>query len=92
MRAISSRLRGTAIASAVALIAGISAVASLKPYPAQSQPQGFTFALIGDMAYYEEHEPWLANVYAEISKDRHWHLSRMSGICPARCARVAKRP
>jgi hypothetical protein len=70
MRAISSHLRGTAIASAVALIAGLCAVVSLKPYLAQSQPQGFTFALIGDMAYYEEHEPWLANVHAEISTNQ----------------------
>jgi hypothetical protein len=69
MPVVSLHLRGAVLASAVALIAGISAVASLRPLPAQSQPQGFAFALIGDMAYYEEHEPWLANVHAEISRE-----------------------
>ncbi|MBX9774510.1 MAG: hypothetical protein K2Y71_08855 [Xanthobacteraceae bacterium] len=69
MGAISLDLRGAVIASAIAVTAGIFAVASLKPYPAHSQQQGFTFALIGDMAYYEEQEPWLANVHAEISKE-----------------------
>jgi hypothetical protein len=52
----------------VAAIA-VSSVTFFKPHTAQGQAQGFTFALIGDMAYYEEHEPWLANVHAEISKE-----------------------
>ena len=69
MPALSSHLRGTLVAGAFALVAGISAVGLLKPSPVQSQTQGFTFALIGDMAYYEEHEPWLENVYAEISNE-----------------------
>jgi hypothetical protein len=31
--------------------------------------QGFTFALIGDLGYYEQHEPAIENLHAEINKD-----------------------
>ena len=50
---------------AVAVMATFAAA----PSRTQSQPQGFTFALIGDLGYYEEHEPWVTNVHAEIAKD-----------------------
>lgn len=66
---IISNCRIAAWAGVVSLGAILLVAASLKPYPAQSQTQGFTFALIGDMAYYQEHEPWLENVYAEIGKE-----------------------
>src|SRR5262249_38215440 len=41
----------------------------LQPRPAQSQQQGFTFALIGDLGYAPSEEPWLDNVLTDISKD-----------------------
>ena len=62
-------LPASALAVAVVLVA-ISGVAWFKSRAAHAQSQGFTFALIGDMAYYEEHEPWLVNVHAEISKEQ----------------------
>lgn len=69
MPAISRMLpRGGALTAVVALIA-FYGLGFLKPPAAHGQAQGFSFALIGDMAYYEEHEPWLANVHAEIGKD-----------------------
>jgi hypothetical protein len=62
------RLPAGALAATVVLMT-LAGFASLTPRQAQSQAQGFTFALIGDMAYYEEHEPLLANVHAEIGKE-----------------------
>jgi hypothetical protein len=62
--------RSAFIAAVAALSIGLIGNSVLRPLPAQSQAQGFTFALIGDLAYYPQHEPWLENVYAEISSDR----------------------
>jgi hypothetical protein len=59
------RRRGI-FAIATATLIAIIAFAS---GPARSQPQEFSFALIGDLAYSPEHEPWLENVLADISKD-----------------------
>jgi hypothetical protein len=39
------------------------------PHPAQSQSQGFTFALIGDLGYLPNEEPWLANVLADLNRN-----------------------
>jgi hypothetical protein len=33
------------------------------------QRQGFTFALIGDLGYYPQQEPWVDNVFADMNKD-----------------------
>ncbi|MCC6889885.1 MAG: hypothetical protein IT536_15245 [Hyphomicrobiales bacterium] len=37
--------------------------------PAAAQGPGFNFALVGDLAYYQQHEPWLDNVFADIAAD-----------------------
>ena len=52
-----------------ALTAGLIGLLALGPQPAQSQGQGFTFALIGDLGYTPSEEPWLTNVLAELDKD-----------------------
>ena len=44
----------------------------LRPLPGLNQAaeaQTFTFGLIGDLGYYPQHEPWVENVFADISKD-----------------------
>jgi Calcineurin-like phosphoesterase len=58
--------------SVVAAIAttGLIWTALLAPQKVHGQPQGFSFALIGDLGYYPEHEPWLANLYADIGNDK----------------------
>lgn len=60
----------TTLAGVVALSIGFYGAMSFQLQPVQAQAQGFTFALLGDLAYYPQHEPWLENVYAEIGKDR----------------------
>lgn len=70
MPAILRKLLPTSALTVTVVLVAISSVAWFKPRAAHGQAQGFTFALIGDMAYYEEHEPWLANVHAEISKEQ----------------------
>jgi hypothetical protein len=64
-------LHGWLRTAALALSVSISSLGSagVLSIPAQGQPQGFNFALIGDLAYYPHQEPGLENVYAEISKD-----------------------
>lgn len=38
--------------------------------PANAQaPQAFSFALMGDLGYYPDQEPWVENVYADINRD-----------------------
>ncbi len=36
---------------------------------AAAQDQKFSFALIGDLGYFPEHEPWVDNVFADLNKD-----------------------
>jgi hypothetical protein len=58
------------VAGAVALATlGFIGLFSLRPLPAESQTQRFTFALIGDLGYVPAEESWTANVFAELSKD-----------------------
>jgi hypothetical protein len=59
-----------------ALVVGVAALSIgligffiVRPLPAQSQAQGFTFALIGDLGYVPSEEPWLENVLTELNKD-----------------------
>ena len=62
------------------------------PESANAQAQGFTFALIGDLATTRSMSRGLANVHAEISQGAvAWRLSSMSAICHARCARARTR-
>ena len=49
--------------------AALIAILAIAPIQTRSQPQGFSFALIGDLGYFEEHEPWIDNVFADIGKD-----------------------
>ncbi len=56
-------------ASAMALMTMISSIQPLPAYGQAADAKGFTFALIGDLGYYPEHETWLDNVHAEINKD-----------------------
>jgi hypothetical protein len=69
MRAILQKPLPAGLLAAIALMA-VSGLAFFKPYTAHGQAQGFSFALIGDTAYYQEHEPWLENMYAEIGRDQ----------------------
>jgi hypothetical protein len=48
---------------------GLIGLSGLRPLPAQNPAQGFTFALIGDLGYVPSEEPWLENVFTELSKD-----------------------
>lgn len=51
-------------------LAGLAASVALIWGSAHAQsPLNFTFALIGDLGYYPEQEPWVANVYADINRD-----------------------
>lgn len=52
-----------------ALSIGLLGLFGLAPLPAQTQVQGFTFALIGDLGYVPSEEPWLVNVLTELDKD-----------------------
>jgi hypothetical protein len=52
-----------------ALLIGISFMGA---GPAQGQtpgPQRFTFAVIGDLGYYAEQEPWVDNVFADLNRN-----------------------
>src|SRR5215212_6764580 len=51
------------------LSVGFVGLFALGPLPAQSQAQGFTFALFGDLGYVPSEEPWLENVLTELGKD-----------------------
>lgn len=62
--------RRLGVCAGVALGAVIIGALAVGPRTAQSQtPQAFTFALIGDLGYYAQQEPWVDNVLAEINKD-----------------------
>ena len=61
--------RGALVAGAAALSIGLIGLSVVRSQPAQSQSQGFTFALIGDLGYVPSEEPWTENVFAELSKD-----------------------
>lgn len=63
-------LRRSAPAAVAVVATCLLWVSLLAPPKVQGQPQGLTFALIGDLGYYPQHEPWLANLYADLSKDR----------------------
>jgi hypothetical protein len=52
-----------------ALSIGLIGLFGLRPLPAQSQVERFTFGLMGDLGYVPSEEPWLENVLAELSKD-----------------------
>jgi hypothetical protein len=52
-----------------ALSIGLVGLSALGPLPAQSQVQGFTFALFGDLGYVPSEEPWMENVLAELNKE-----------------------
>ncbi|MPZ38728.1 MAG: hypothetical protein GEU95_11795 [Rhizobiales bacterium] len=69
MRDTSPQLLRIFAAGFIALGAGLFGVSLSNPPPAQSQQQGFTFALMGDLGYAPSEEPWLENVLAEISND-----------------------
>lgn len=63
--------RARSICVAAAALAFVTALAT-KSQVAQSQPssaQAFSFALIGDLGYYPQHESWVDNVFADINKD-----------------------
>ena len=57
------------LGGAAALTFGLVSLSGLMPLPLQSQTQGFTFALIGDLGYVPSEEPWTENVFAELNKD-----------------------
>jgi hypothetical protein len=53
------------------VVAGIIALGiAIAPLQTQSQPQVFSFALLGDLGYYAEHEPWVDNAFADVAKDQ----------------------
>jgi hypothetical protein len=63
------RISITAAGVLGAVLIGISFVGAP---PAQGQaptPQRFTFALIGDLGYYAEQEPWVENVLADLNRN-----------------------
>jgi hypothetical protein len=59
----------TLIAGVAALGTALSMLSAIGPVPAQNQPPGFTFALIGDLGYVPSEERWTENVFAEIGAD-----------------------
>ena len=61
--------RNALVVGASGLSIGLTGLSALRPLPAQSQVQGFTFALFGDLGYVPSEEPWLENVLADLSKD-----------------------
>lgn len=65
---LSSR-RKALVAGAAALSIWIVGLSTLTPRSAQSQVQGFTFALIGDLGYVPSEEPWVENVLSELNKN-----------------------
>lgn len=64
-RIVASRA-GFALGFALTLIFQVGV---LRAQTQQLQSNTFTFALLGDLGYYEQHEPWVANTFAEIAKD-----------------------
>jgi len=57
-------------ATITALVIGFLVIAPISA-PSQSptgQTQGFTFALIGELGYSPEEEPWLDNVLADLNR------------------------
>jgi hypothetical protein len=60
---------GTLAAVAAVLSVAFVGYSALSPQPAQSQAQGFTFALIGDLGYVPSEQPWTENVFSEIARD-----------------------
>jgi hypothetical protein len=69
---MTSRLSLLARAGGWAAAVVLSSLPALWPAQAQdrSQDQGFTFALIGDLGYAPNEQPWTDNVLADISADR----------------------
>src|SRR6266566_4101503 len=61
--------RSALAVGASGLSVGLIGLSGLRPLPAQNPAQGFTFALIGDLGYVPSEEPWLENVFTELSKD-----------------------
>src|SRR6266550_2086481 len=61
--------RSALAVGASGLSIGLIGLSGLRPLPAQNPAQGFTFALIGDLGYVPSQEPWLENVFTELSKD-----------------------
>jgi hypothetical protein len=61
--------RSALAVGASGLSIGLIGLSGLRPLPAQNPAQGFTFALIGDLGYVPSEEPWLENVFTELSKD-----------------------
>ena len=61
--------RRALVAGITGLSIGLVGLSALRPLSAQSQVQGFTFALIGDLGYVPSEEPWLENVLADLNKD-----------------------
>lgn len=57
------------VTGAAALTIGLSGLFTAMLPPAQSQVQGFSFALFGDLAYAPSEESWLENVLTEMDKD-----------------------
>jgi hypothetical protein len=55
----------SATGAAWALVVGLFAIS---PVPAPGQA-GFTFGLIGDLAYYDEQEPLFDNVFSDLNRD-----------------------
>jgi len=58
-------------AAITALVIGFLVIAPIS-VPSQSptaQTQGFMFALIGEMGYFAEEEPWLDNVLADLNRN-----------------------
>jgi hypothetical protein len=57
--------------AAVAMIGLLAGLFVLEPLPVNSQSQAqqaFSFGLIGDLGYFPQHEPWVANVFIDLNK------------------------
>jgi hypothetical protein len=62
------------ISASAAITALVSCLFVIATIPAWSQApagqtQGFTFALVGDLGYSPEEEPWVDNVFADLNRD-----------------------
>jgi hypothetical protein len=62
------------LAIAITVVAVVLGFLVTAPTPARSQvpaspASGFTFALIGDLGYFPQEEPWVDNVLADLNRD-----------------------
>jgi hypothetical protein len=69
MRPFSRKRLSAACAALGALVIGLVCLGALPALSQGPAPQRFTFAVIGDLGYYAEQEPWVDNVFADLNRN-----------------------